>query len=158
MIPVIVHVASGREWRGGQRQVWLLARELGRQGVDQVVVTGRDTELSRRLNAAGVPVCPAAWHAGLDPRVLPPIIRELRRRPAIVHAHDAHALTLADIGSRLTGAPLIATRRVTFPIRRPGLWKRAAHAIAVSEAVIQSLEAAGVSRARVSLVPDAIDL
>ena len=24
----IVHVASGREWRGGQRQVWLLARAL----------------------------------------------------------------------------------------------------------------------------------
>ena len=29
MTPAIVHVASGREWRGGQRQVWLLARELG---------------------------------------------------------------------------------------------------------------------------------
>jgi hypothetical protein len=42
--PAVIHVASGREWRGGQRQVWLLARELQRAGlVDQVVVTGADT-------------------------------------------------------------------------------------------------------------------
>jgi len=38
--PRVVHLASGREWRGGQRQVWLLARELARLGVPQLVVTG----------------------------------------------------------------------------------------------------------------------
>ena len=41
MTATVVHVASGREWRGGQRQVWLLARELQRSGeVAQAVVTG----------------------------------------------------------------------------------------------------------------------
>jgi len=48
--PAVVHVASGREWRGGQRQVWLLARELRRAGLaNQVVVTGAASELAIRL-------------------------------------------------------------------------------------------------------------
>ena len=86
MNPAIVHVASGREWRGGQRQVWLLARELGRLGVTQVVVTGGGTELARRLQSSGVRVRAAAWRAGLDPRVIWSILKELRGRPAVLHA------------------------------------------------------------------------
>ena len=53
----LVHVASGREWRGGQRQVWLLARELAKAGVtEQVVVTAAGSELARRLTSSGIRV------------------------------------------------------------------------------------------------------
>ena len=49
----VVHVASGREWRGGQRQVWLLARELARSGdVEQIVVTGAGSELETKTSAS----------------------------------------------------------------------------------------------------------
>ncbi|HZI72476.1 MAG TPA: hypothetical protein VFD73_00325, partial [Gemmatimonadales bacterium] len=61
----IVHVASGREWRGGQRQVWLLARELSRRGVPQVVVTGRGSELASRLTMDGISVRTVPWKLGL---------------------------------------------------------------------------------------------
>jgi glycosyltransferase involved in cell wall biosynthesis len=156
--PPIVHVASGREWRGGQRQVWLLARALGRMGVDQVVVTGTGTELARRLRAAGIPVRPAAWRAGLDPRVLWPILHELRRHRAILHAHDAHAVTLAGIAAHLTGAPLVVTRRVDFPLRRRGYWARADRVIAISNAVAQVLERDGIGRDRITVVHSGISL
>ena len=158
MIPAIVHVASGREWRGGQRQVWLLARELGRMGVDQVVVTGADSELARRLSAAGVRLRPVQWKAGLDPRVLPPILGELRHRRAILHAHDAHSLTLAGICAALTGTPLIVTRRVTFPIKRKIFWRRAERVIAISRAVRDALTYDGLPPERLTIVPSAIDL
>ena len=154
----IVHVASGREWRGGQRQVWLLARELGRIGTTQVVVTGGQGELARRLKAAGVPVRAASWRAGLDPRVLWPILQELRAGPAILHAHDAHALTLAALCAGLTGAPLVVTRRVTFPLRQRALWRRARRVIAISHAVRESLLAAGIAPERVTVIPSAVDL
>ena len=53
----IVHVASGREWRGGQRQVFLLAGQLARDaGLSQTVITTRGSLLEERLRAAGVPV------------------------------------------------------------------------------------------------------
>jgi glycosyltransferase involved in cell wall biosynthesis len=156
--PAIVHVASGREWRGGQRQVWLLARELSRRGTTQVVVTGQESELARRLTGSAVRVRPVSWRAGLDPRVLPALLQELRPQPILLHAHDAHALTLAGIAAALTRTSLVATRRVDFPIRRAGFWQRADHVIAISQAVVRSLEDAGVPPARVTLVPDAVDL
>jgi glycosyltransferase involved in cell wall biosynthesis len=138
--------------------VWLLARALGRDGAEQVVVTGTGTELSRRLQSSGVRVRSAAWTAGLDPRVLWPILQELRRPHTVVHAHDAHSLTLAGVCSALTGAPLVVTRRVIFPLRRRGFWLRARRVIAISQAVRDALVADGVSPQRIVLIPSAVDI
>jgi glycosyltransferase involved in cell wall biosynthesis len=156
--PAVVHVASGREWRGGQRQVWLLARALGRAGVEQVVVTGAETELARRLQSSGVRVRPTTWKAGLDPRVLWPILRELRRPHPVLHAHDAHSLTLSGICAALTGAPLVVTRRVIFPLQHRGFWLRARRIIAISEAVRAALVAGGVKPEQIVVIPSAVDL
>ena len=158
MSPRVIHVASGREWRGGQRQVWLLAQQLRRLGVEQVVVTGTGTELARRLQSSGIPVRRATWKVGVDPRVLPAILSELRRRPAVLHAHDAHALTLGGICSRLRPAPLVVTRRVDFPLRHEGFWTRADRVIAISRAVADVLVQSGVSRDRISIVHSGISL
>jgi glycosyltransferase involved in cell wall biosynthesis len=154
----VVHVASGREWRGGQRQVWLLARELARLEVEQVVVTGSEGELAGRLLRDGVPIHGVRWGAGLDPRVLPGLLAELRAAPAIVHAHDAHALTLAGVAARLTGRPLVVTRRVDFHLRRTGFWTRADCVIAISRAVADVLVADGVRSDRVTVIHSGISL
>ncbi len=158
MTPPVVHVASGREWRGGQRQVWLLAQALRRLGVEQVVVTGAGTELARRLRSSGVPIRPVTWKAGLDPRVLPAILREVRRTPSVLHAHDAHALTLAGVCARLTGTPLVVTRRVDFDLRRPGYWARADRVIAISSAVAEVLVANGIDRKRITVIHSGISV
>ena len=156
MIPRVVHVASGREWRGGQRQVWLLASELEQIGIDQTVVTTRGSELARRLAASRVKVLPASWHAGLDPRVLPVILKEVRR-PALLHAHDAHAVTLAGMCGWLTRSPLIITRRVTFPLRRRFFWRRACRIITISRAVHDALVHEGLDPSRLVVIPSAVD-
>jgi glycosyltransferase involved in cell wall biosynthesis len=156
--PAVVHIASGREWRGGQRQVWLLASELARRGIDQVVITGKGSELAQRLETARVPVCPVSWQLSLDPRVLPAVTTKLRVHRSLLHAHDAHALVLAGIAARLTGSRLVATRRVVFPLKRSGFWRRADHIIAVSNAVRDVLIAAGVPRARITVISDAVHL
>jgi glycosyltransferase involved in cell wall biosynthesis len=159
VIGTVVHVASGREWRGGQRQVWLLARELQRSGeVIQAVVTGSGSELATRLGADAVPVIPATWRAGLDPRAFTAIIAATRRGAALLHAHDAHAVTLAGIASVLTRVPFVATRRVDFPLRRQGLWARATRIIAISEAVATVLTNDGIPADRLAVVHSGIDL
>jgi L-malate glycosyltransferase len=155
----VVHVASGREWRGGQRQVWLLARELQRSGeVAQTVVTGADSELAARLRADAVPVVPATWRAGLDLRALAAVVAAARRGATLLHAHDAHAVTLAGITSLLTRVPFVATRRVDFPLRRRGLWARASRIIAISEAVATVLTNDGILADRLVVVHSGIDL
>src|SRR5213083_1225643 len=145
----VLHVDSGREYRGGQNQVRLLTRELARQAdVQQRVITRRGSELSRRVTAAGVLVRDVPWTLGLDPRACWRIVVEaLAWRPDIIHAHNSHAVTLAVWARgflRYTGSPprLVATRRVVFPVRRASALRRVDIVVAISEAVRATLLAA----------------
>ncbi len=156
----IVHLASGREWRGGQNQVLLLARALAAapHRIDQIVVTGAGSLLAERLHAAGIPVAPVSWRAGISPAALVGVLREVSRRPALLHAHDAHALTLAGIAATLTGTAFVVTRRVDLPLRRRGFWARADRVVAISEAVRNILIADGIAPERIVAVPSGIDV
>jgi glycosyltransferase involved in cell wall biosynthesis len=138
--------------------VWLLAQALKRLQVEQIVVTGAGTELARRLRSSGVPIHTVPWKFGLDPRVIPVVLRELRRTPSVLHAHDAHAVTLAGVCAGLTGAPLVVTRRVDFPLRRRGFWGRADRVIAISNAVAEVLVRDGIQRERISVVHSGISV
>lgn len=156
MILRVVHVASGREWRGGQRQVWLLARALAKhEGISQVVVTGRGSELARRLAADRIPTETPMWEGALDLRAFAATLRAADRS-SILHAHDSHALTLAGVASFVTGRALVATRRVDVPLRRTGFWRRADRIIAVSHAVGEALIGRGMPRASITVVHDGI--
>jgi glycosyltransferase involved in cell wall biosynthesis len=162
----VIHVASGREWRGGERQAWLLARGLASEpGVEQVIVTRRGSVLEARCRASGIAVRPTAWAIAQDPRALISVLSTLRRAAeptsggaAILHAHDPHALVIAGVAGGLTGTPFVASRRVDFHLRRPGFWTRAGRIIAVSEAVKRILVDDGVDPAKVVVVRSATDL
>jgi len=158
----VLQVDAGREWRGGQTQVRLLARELARQpDVEQRLVTKRDGELAHRSTADGIHVIGVAWTISLDPRALVGLLRTVRSfRPEIIHAHDSHALRLALVARKLAArqrSRVVAYRLVDYPIRRGGIWFRADHIVAVSGAVRGVLLAAGVPAERVSVIPPGVD-
>jgi glycosyltransferase involved in cell wall biosynthesis len=154
----VIHVASGREWRGGQRQVLLLASGLATTpAVETSVLTGVGTPLAIRLKKAGVTVHEVTWSMGLDPRVVGALLSELTPE-TIVHAHDSHAHTLADAAIRIRAGRLVVTRRVDFPIRQAARWRRVDQAIALSTSVRTRLLAAGVPEDRITVIPPAVDL
>jgi len=160
----VLHVDSGREYRGGQDQVRLLARELAREpDVEQRLVTKRGSELARRTAAYGITVREVPWAMGLDPRASWRIaVEALAWPPDVIHAHNAHAVTLAVWARRFLGlagrAPrLVATRRVVFPVGRRSALRRADVVIAISRAVNHVLIAAGVPPAEIVTVPDGVD-
>ncbi|MGH9797214.1 MAG: glycosyltransferase [Candidatus Polarisedimenticolia bacterium] len=160
-LPRIIHLASGREWRGGQNQVWLLARALQarpRPAIRQIVITGAGSELERRLRAFDIPVRAPRWNAGVDPRAIWAALREARRGPAILHAHDSHAVTIAGVAALLTGRSFVATRRVDVHMRRLGFWKSAAAVIAVSSAVRDVVVSDGIPMDRVRVIHSGIAL
>ena len=54
-LPRILHVDSGRSWRGGQRQVFLLATGLRDLGYRTLVVAPTGSPLIRKADQAGIP-------------------------------------------------------------------------------------------------------
>ena len=157
----VLHVDSGREYRGGQDQVRLLARELARDpDVQQYLITRRGSELARRVATAGTPVHEVPWTIGLDPRAWWRLVLLARAlRADVIHAHDGHALEIALAARRWLDAQprMVATRRVVFPVRRRSSLFRADRIVAISAAVETVLVAAGVSPGEISVVPSGID-
>ena len=160
----VLQVDAGREWRGGQNQVRLLARELAHEPeVEQRLVTKRDGELARRATADGVTVRGARWTISLDPRAAFDLLLAMKDfRPDVVHAHDSHALTLARWASGWVDwdggpPPLVATRRVDFHVRRRSGWFHADAVIAVSDAVRRVLVGDGLPETSITVIPDGID-
>jgi len=134
--------------RGGQWQALYLLHGLVERGHNV-----------RLLAPAGSPLAQTAAARQLNVQPLRlTTLAAAARNADLIHAHDAHAHTLAV----LTGRPAIVSRRVAFPVRRnlASRWKyrRARHFIAVSECVRDTLLDAGVDAARITVVYDGVPL
>jgi glycosyltransferase involved in cell wall biosynthesis len=145
----VLHIDTGREMRGGQWQVLYLLEGLRAQGHETVLLARPSAVLYTAARQKGFDVRPAR----------PAVLMRLSARMDLVHAHDAHAHSMAALLAR---APLVVSRRVAFPVRS-GLvsrWKyrRAAHFIAVSEFVKSRLIEAGISGERISIVYDGVPI
>jgi L-malate glycosyltransferase len=151
----VLHLDSGREWRGGQRQVYLLARGQREHGHEPLVIAAPDSPLIRRLRSAGIAAAAVRMRGDWDLAAARRVRAVLRTWNAdLIHAHDAraHAIALASLVGRPT-LPLIVTRRVPFvPRGRLKYGRRVARFIAISGAVRDALISGGVDRTRIDLV------
>ncbi|MDP1891908.1 MAG: glycosyltransferase family 4 protein [Gemmatimonadaceae bacterium] len=150
----ILHLDSGRHWRGGQRQVFLLAAAQRERGYEPLVVAAPNSPLAGLLKTQGIASAAVAMRADFDLIAMRRVRRIVSRwRPDLVHAHDAraHAIALgALLGSHI---PLLVTRRVPFvPRGRLKYGSRVAHFIAISQAVGAALQRGGVSADRFAVV------
>lgn len=147
-------------WRGGQRQVLLLALGLRDRGHEPFLIGAPESPLVQRARAAGLAVATVAMRADWDVAAARRIRARMRAwNVDMVHAHDArsHALALfALIGH--PRIPLIVTRRVPFPPRSIGLkyGERVTRFIAISNAVRHAMVASGIDPARIDVVHSGI--
>jgi hypothetical protein len=145
----ILHIDTGQELRGGQRQVQLLLKTLRAASYECRLFARVGGTLSQHARAGG-------GHP------LPATLFSMWRRSAdydLVHCHDAHAHTIAALASRV---PFVVSRRVAFPVSTSAAsrWKyaRAARYLAVSEFVAGQLRAAGVPSGKIDVVYDAVEM
>lgn len=126
--------------RGGQYQALLLVDTLASRSCQQTLLAGEGIRSVR-------PVEPVSWRA----------VRQNSRACDLIHAHDAHAHTLAALHS--AGKPVVVSRRVAFTIRSGffSRWKyrQAAHFLAISQHVALVLRTGGVPAGKISVVSDA---
>lgn len=110
----VLHVAAGREWRGTERQLLILADGQREGGLEPLVAAQRGGALLRHARAAGVAVAAVGFRGTWDLGAARRLRRLLRTwRPDVVHAHDprAHAVALVALLGR--DVPLVVTRRAT---------------------------------------------
>lgn len=159
----IVHVDPAPTWRGGERQVLLLANELARQGHENTVVAAPNSPLLDRAGAAGHSAHAVAIRGDLDFRAIGRLRRAFRElRPDVVHLHTSRAHGAGGIAARLERVrPVVVTRRLELPVTGVSRLKYrwlADHYIAISRAVRAEVLRAGVPEDRVSLIPSGVPL
>lgn len=161
MLRVLV-VDLEREWRGGQSQALLLLEGLRTRGHEAELLSVRGAALAMRASAAGIPVHLAP---GTGRRLGAALLlwRLLRaRRFGVVHANEPHALTAALLAGAHRRAPVVAARRVAYPIGTSAIararYGAARRILAVSEFVARSVRDSGMPADAVRVVYDGVKI
>ena len=158
----ILHLDLGREMRGGQRQVLYLLRRLhAAPGSPPRRAAPGGPPRGAAARAAGLTVCELPGRLGWDPRSLC-ILRALvlRQGVDVIHTHCAASALLGALLKGLTGARLVHSRRVSYPLRSgPGRAKYlAGDAVAcVSSEIAGVMARGGVPQARLNVIHSGID-
>ena len=160
----IVHLDTGKELRGGQRQLLLLARGLRERGHEQLVVCPEGSALDARARQEGLRVFALPRHDLGQANGILQLRTQLLAEPAhILHAHDGRGQTLAWLASLGLPVRRVASRRVTFlpdtHARHRFIYRHTCHAvIAVSEYIRQLLVGSGIPEASIEVIPDGIEI
>lgn len=157
----VLHIDSGRDWRGGQRQVLLLATGLTQRGHKSLILAPKDSPLLTRAKAAGLDAEPVSAHGDWDLLAAVDVRRRVKEfRADITHAHDARSHAVAVVALMgLNQPPLVVTRRVQFIPKAVRLkyGNRVTRFIAVSAAVKNAMVEGGVDPQRITIVHSGVD-
>jgi glycosyltransferase involved in cell wall biosynthesis len=157
----VVHLDTGREWRGGQAQVLLLLEGLRARGHECLLLAPRGPLLERAA-AAGIAAEPWRPLGEWDPGAMLAALRALRAaRADIAHCHSAHAHVPGAAAAWLARVPVVVSRRVDFAVAQnpaSALKYRMPvdRYLCISRGVIEAMAGSGVPRARLALVPSGV--
>lgn len=152
----------GASLRGGQRQTALLLGELARRGHAIGFIGRRGAPLAKLLGEnSEIDVVDAPPGPEVSPFLLLSVARAARLfQPDVLYAGDSRGHGAAVWSRAASGRPLVVHRRVVFRPSRHALsgvkYRAATRFLAVSSAVAAALEEAGVSRARIAVIPDGL--
>lgn len=164
-LPRILHLDLGGEYRGGQRQVLMLAERLqsGRE-YHPVIATQEGAPLLQKAEEQGIETY--GLRGGREWSV-PSLIRltGFMRRSNIrmLHTHDARAASVAALIRAVSSRKwkLVHTRRVSYPIGTGWSFKKYALAdmvAAVSNEIASLLAHSGLPPERLTVIPSGINL
>lgn len=147
--------------RGGQRQTALVLAGLASRGHEVRLLARRGSPLVSAARTPGLDVAEMPPGSDASPALLIAVARAARSfRPDLVYAGDARGHGASVFSRAAASAPLLVHRRVVFPPGRGPLsrlkYRAAARYLAISRAVAESLERAGVPAAKVTVVPDGL--
>ncbi|TDD79651.1 glycosyltransferase [Actinomadura darangshiensis] len=171
----VLHVITGLEHGGAERQLALLLRHLpvaGEPVTSEVATLTRTGTLGAEIRRAGVPVHEIGMRGNRDLAALPRLARLIRQgRYDVVHTHLYRACVYGRIAARMAGTPrVIATehslgdghiegRPTTRGVRAlyRATERLGSTTVAVSPTVAGRLRGWGVRPGRIVVIPNGID-
>lgn len=150
------------QWRGGQSQALLALRGLRARGHSAELLALRECPLARRAQVEGIPVHRVGRRAARAQAAF--LLRQLLARGKfdLLHANEAHALTAAWLAGAHRHLPVVASRRVAYPLQRNLLalsrYRAARRVLAISDFVAKTVIASGLPRDRVEVVYDGVEV
>ncbi len=165
----VTHLSAARSWRGGEQQLAWLLRELDAMGVRQQVLCVSASPLHRWVvrHLPHIGIVPYTKRSAYDPCTARLVRKAVHRfGSALVHAHDAHAHTMAWLATTLWGLdrPVVVSRRVAFPpshslpTRKKYLHPSVVRVLCVSDYVRAQMAQWGMPPERLAVVYDGVDL
>ena len=161
-----LHIDTAPTWRGGQSQVRYTVLGLRAIGQRAALVADPDGELFRRMSE-GLDLIPLGTRSEIDLAAAWRLSRVLKQlRPDIVHAHDPRAVAMAAtalaIAAPAPRPPLVASRRIEYPVGRNSFsrWKysQVDCFLAISGAVRDRLIADRIPVSKVRVVHEGVDV
>jgi len=157
-----VHLSTARTWRGGENQLYLLARGLRARGQRAVIVAPPGSPLLERCVAEGIETRPLRVRGEIDIFGAWKLSRMLREiRPEVLHLHDGHAVLPGKWAaqlSRLKGLHVFAHRRTVFKLKGRGKYSgRVDCVIAISQAAKAEVVKAGIAPESIRVVYSGMD-
>ncbi len=148
--------------RGGQRQVYYLARHLAETpGFEPMVALPANAPLRPLLEEAGIPCALLPSSSDLNPWNIFRFLRVVATyQPAIIHTNDAKGASLAALAKKWLGEfKLVHSRRVSYRLK-PG-WSKKKYLygdalVAVSREIEEVLIECGVPKEKTSTIHSGI--
>ncbi len=110
----IVHIDTGKDFRGGQRQVLILHKGLLKNSIDSFLICNLNGKLFKKFDKNIIPI---KFSNNFYIKELNEKIKQLN--PDIVHCHDSKSLNYFIFKKK--SFKLIETRRVSYPIGKLSL-------------------------------------
>ena len=131
----IIHLDAGLEWRGGQKQVYLLHKGLLNAGFDSYLICNKKGKLYEQSHSE-LANCMGWDYSGKrsfkTKKDLKSILDHIQSD--VIHYHDSLSLNYSSVGN----AYKIETRRVSYPIKwlsRKTKYKKINHHVGVSQTI-----------------------
>ena len=160
MIPLLVDLET--EWRGGQNQALLTAKGMLACGHEVELVAIRDSPLARRAAQAGIRVhgVPASAKRLRAALVLTRLLS--RKQFDVAHVNEPHALTAAWLAGAHRRLPVVASRRVAYPLQKSAIARRrylaAGRILAVTRFVAASVIESGIPAEKTEVVYEGVEV
>ena len=163
----ILHVSTAKTYRGGEQQIFFLAKALEKQKVKQDFLLPEKSELATRLINEGFSVNLYQKISSISISGSWKMAQLMKRTNYdVVNAHDSHALNICWLSKLFLNKkfPIVYTKRNAFPPSKSFVSKRKYNSesikkiICISSAAKESIKNIIVDESKIEVIPDGIDL